>query len=412
MLGRIGLESLEFEDYDTILMWRRIFILRMVFCLLGIGKCTNLISNCDVDNENIRISEELLAKLDESFEGMDQRRKMFYYVAKARLFQCREHTEEAVMYIRKAEELAVSGNFMEAKFILELRKYLENQVTTELMPNMYVQCEKDATKILSQMNSNEQENETSMTQLNKLPNDSENIQDHFVEFAVTVELANKSSDTVDQQIYTRGSMDQFTNQNAYSKDPGISEIYNADKTFPKEMCKTDGTGLLTVSDAGNKDETSPKEKRWSNYTDVYGTSSIDETSPKEIDVLEICNMEKTFPKEVYHTGQLGFSDHSETRSMDETSPKYIYQTGEVGIIDLSETCSMYKTAPKEIFPMSDMGRNDVSKFSSIEETFPKEIYQTGERDFIDVSQTSDMDETSPKEIYQMTEKGHIDVLET
>ncbi|XP_060551698.1 uncharacterized protein LOC132713226 isoform X1 [Ruditapes philippinarum] len=53
MWGRVGLPILENEDEDTKTLWRRMFILRMVFCLIGLGNRANVIESCVVDTERL-----------------------------------------------------------------------------------------------------------------------------------------------------------------------------------------------------------------------------------------------------------------------------------------------------------------------------------------------------------------------
>lgn len=125
MWGRIGLESLEAEEYGTKLMWRRMFILRMVFCLLGIGNRANIIVEADVDANCVNMAEGLLAEFDRFYEKIEQRRQMFYFVAKARLFQFRGDLTMAELFVQKAEQLALSGNFREVEFIQEFKEVIE-----------------------------------------------------------------------------------------------------------------------------------------------------------------------------------------------------------------------------------------------------------------------------------------------
>ena len=121
MWGRIGIESLEEEEFGTKLMWRRMFIQRMVFCLLGIGNRANIIHGAYVDDDCAKTAENLLADFDQYSERIEQRRKMFYNVAKGRLYQYRGEFEVASLYVSDAEKLAMSGNFKELEFIRDYK---------------------------------------------------------------------------------------------------------------------------------------------------------------------------------------------------------------------------------------------------------------------------------------------------
>ena len=124
MWGRIGLESLEEEEYGTKLLWRRMFILRMVFCLLGIGNRANIIFGACIDDECASIAELLLTKFDQYFQDIEQRREMFYSVARARLCQYRGQHSEAFLHVCKAEKLSISGNFKEMEFIKQYKSII------------------------------------------------------------------------------------------------------------------------------------------------------------------------------------------------------------------------------------------------------------------------------------------------
>lgn len=137
MWGRIGLESLEEEDADTKTLWRRMFILRMVFCLLGIGNRANMIENCPVDDSCLSQARNLLSDIDRAWYGIETRRKMFYYVAKARLFELSGKLSECIECIKVARDLAIEGHFEELAFIVTYHERMVQKMdgTTILLEN-------------------------------------------------------------------------------------------------------------------------------------------------------------------------------------------------------------------------------------------------------------------------------------
>lgn len=104
MWGRLGLDHLMEEDEDARKFWKRMFMLRMVYCLLGIGNRANVISSFVKDHKSIVEAQKLLAEFDQVWTGIDTRREMFYCVARSRLCEYLDHIEEALLYIGRAKK--------------------------------------------------------------------------------------------------------------------------------------------------------------------------------------------------------------------------------------------------------------------------------------------------------------------
>ncbi|XP_052791902.1 uncharacterized protein LOC128226044 [Mya arenaria] len=117
MWGRMGLECAEEETLDTKNMWRRSFVLRMIFCLLGLWNRANVIKNCPVDATCIEEAKELLADIDRNWTGIETRRNMFDYVARARIAELTKPNQDCLDNLQKSKNLADEGNFDELEFI-------------------------------------------------------------------------------------------------------------------------------------------------------------------------------------------------------------------------------------------------------------------------------------------------------
>ena len=113
--GYKGLWALAEEDEDTRKLWTRMFLLRMVFCLLGIGNKANLVENYTPSENNILDAEKFLEAI--SLEGIETRRAMFYWMAKSRLFEMQNLGEDCIRSIENAVQLAKKGHFKELKNI-------------------------------------------------------------------------------------------------------------------------------------------------------------------------------------------------------------------------------------------------------------------------------------------------------
>ncbi|XP_045157848.2 uncharacterized protein LOC123544234 isoform X1 [Mercenaria mercenaria] len=117
MWGRIGLKCVEEDFVDNKNQWRRNLLLRMILCLLGLGNRATVIEDCPIDESSITEAKLLLAEFDKYWDGIETRRKMFYYVAKARLCELEKRPLDCLQYLRIAFILSMKGNFEEIRFI-------------------------------------------------------------------------------------------------------------------------------------------------------------------------------------------------------------------------------------------------------------------------------------------------------
>lgn len=122
MWCRVGLKCVEEEFVVNRNKWRRILLLRMVFCLLGLGNRTTVIENCPVDKHCILEAKLLLAEFDKYLDGIEKRRKLFYHVAKARLCELENCLLDTLQFLIIAYKYAVEGKFEEQKFIKDYYK--------------------------------------------------------------------------------------------------------------------------------------------------------------------------------------------------------------------------------------------------------------------------------------------------
>jgi len=119
--AHVGLGCTESADLDSacVNMWRRSFILRMVFCLLGLGSRGNVIEKCPIDTSDIQEAKRLLADIDTHWEGIEIRRQMFYYLAKARVEELDKSGQMSVCEtnLLKAIHMAENGRFKEYEYL-------------------------------------------------------------------------------------------------------------------------------------------------------------------------------------------------------------------------------------------------------------------------------------------------------
>jgi len=120
-----GLGCTENTDLDSACFnkWRRSFILRMVFCLLGLGNKGKVIK-CHIDD--VQKASELLDDVKKHWNGIEVRRKMFYYLARARIADLIEQLPDCEFNLQLALVMASIGRFEEIKHLARyIRKIWE-----------------------------------------------------------------------------------------------------------------------------------------------------------------------------------------------------------------------------------------------------------------------------------------------
>jgi len=120
--AQVGLDCLEDTRLDSMNTWRRSLILRMVFCLLGLGYRGNVIDKCPVNESDIQEAKELLTNIDRNWTGIETRRKMFYFLARGRIAELTGQLADCKDNLELAINMAQKGHFDE---LVVLSKYLQ-----------------------------------------------------------------------------------------------------------------------------------------------------------------------------------------------------------------------------------------------------------------------------------------------
>lgn len=114
-----GLHELNEEDEDVKIFWKRLFVLRMIYCHLGIGKRCKIFPNYEVTPQSLKEAERLFS-LD-SLNNLEHRRQMMYGVAKARLQELQGDMSSALDTLSRVMDIAIEGKYTEMPMI---RQYL------------------------------------------------------------------------------------------------------------------------------------------------------------------------------------------------------------------------------------------------------------------------------------------------
>ena len=105
MWAYMGLDIIELSDTARLTAWRKLFILQIVSCLLGIGSVGTIYSN-NINTEALQEAKDLLAQLDSLMHNSStKRQEILYFVAKSRQSECSGDFELAKIYISKAKQV-------------------------------------------------------------------------------------------------------------------------------------------------------------------------------------------------------------------------------------------------------------------------------------------------------------------
>lgn len=112
-----GLMTLRDVSDDLRLFWTKLFLLRMAFAHLGIGKFCDIVRNYVPTMQSI-VEAEMILKLD-PLKDLEHRRQMFIAVARARLEEWKGNMEAAMKYLQIARELAKEGKYAEDRALAD-----------------------------------------------------------------------------------------------------------------------------------------------------------------------------------------------------------------------------------------------------------------------------------------------------
>lgn len=118
-----GLWTLHDESEDLRLFWTKLFLLRMTFAHLGIGKFCDIVRNYVPTMQSI-VEAEMILKLD-PLKNLEHRRQMFIAVARARLEEWKGNMEAAMKYLQIARGLAKEGKYAEDRALADYEILLE-----------------------------------------------------------------------------------------------------------------------------------------------------------------------------------------------------------------------------------------------------------------------------------------------
>ncbi|KAL3847897.1 hypothetical protein ACJMK2_018788 [Sinanodonta woodiana] len=123
--GTCGIRCLERETEEVGHQWKRLFLLRMILCLLGMSTECREIRNRIYCRHNVAYASEYLAKVDEAWEGIERKAMLLYFMAKTRLYDLQDRIDVALHYAKDLKRTAEENKSKHLVFVVEYVHSLE-----------------------------------------------------------------------------------------------------------------------------------------------------------------------------------------------------------------------------------------------------------------------------------------------
>ncbi|XP_063430126.1 uncharacterized protein LOC134712478 [Mytilus trossulus] len=146
-IAELGLQSVDEEDESIREFWMRLFIIRIIYCMLGLSFRGDPISGITIDKHSLRRAKLMLAELDRLWERIESRRKIMYYVAKARVAELEGndgYIDTVSLFLDMAIKIGEEGEYGETQFIKEYATHFKtdkNQYPSSKSDNFNVPTE-------------------------------------------------------------------------------------------------------------------------------------------------------------------------------------------------------------------------------------------------------------------------------
>ncbi|KAK3609240.1 hypothetical protein CHS0354_009354 [Potamilus streckersoni] len=123
--GACGIRCLERETEEVGNQWKRLFLLRMILCLLGMSTECRVIQDRIYCSQNVAHASKYLAKVDEAWEGIERKAMLLYFMAKARLYDVQDQLEVALHYAKDLKRIAEENKSKHLVFVEQYVRQLE-----------------------------------------------------------------------------------------------------------------------------------------------------------------------------------------------------------------------------------------------------------------------------------------------
>lgn len=159
-IAELGLQSVDEEDESIREFWMRLFIIRIIYCLLGLSFRGDPISGITIDKHCISRAKLMLSEIDRLWERIESRRKIMYYVAKARVAELERndgYIDTVSLFLDMAIKIGEEGEYGETQFIKEYAAHFKpdkNQFPSSKSDNFNVPTELQMFPLIERETSN------------------------------------------------------------------------------------------------------------------------------------------------------------------------------------------------------------------------------------------------------------------
>ncbi|VDI59278.1 Hypothetical predicted protein [Mytilus galloprovincialis] len=306
-IAELGLQSVDEEDESIREFWMRLFIIRIIYCLLGLSFRGDPISGITIDKHSISRAKLMLSEIDRLWERIESRRKIMYYVAKARVAELERndgYIDTVSLFLDMAIKIGEEGEYGETQFIKEYATHFKsdkNQFPSSKSDNFNVPTELQMFPLI--------ERETSNPTLYEI-NNSESTLNTFINDTGEYEYTDKTTlksvnlpkhwnpeSQIEQTRFSRVEQkltNEFYESTIQKSETSVKHLFDHDKT-----ALWDKTCKKTIIE---KYDTVPK---------------LSELMEKDDYVLKSLNIQKIEDRNIVeadetHVKSSKFDDHNET----------------------------------------------------------------------------------------------------
>lgn len=133
-----GIAQFSEEDDEIRKDYQRMLMLKMVYTYLGVGLFGKRITATTITIEDRDSAKKIIDKIEtsEMWDGMEKRRKMLFYVAKAEYYKQQSNTDLALVHASEAEKLAKENSWNAelkniSQLVEEIRIFRNGRVITK-----------------------------------------------------------------------------------------------------------------------------------------------------------------------------------------------------------------------------------------------------------------------------------------
>ena len=128
-----GIDQFCNETEEVKKEYQRTFLLKRIFCYLGVGQFCKKIESAETTEKDIEEAKNVIDFIETSaiWKGMEKKRKMLFYVAKSEFYKQLGNQDLAIVHAKEAHKLGRENNWLvEIENVSEMIEELEKRECT------------------------------------------------------------------------------------------------------------------------------------------------------------------------------------------------------------------------------------------------------------------------------------------